>query len=526
MRTLTLLLMGLALQGPPGTGVIEGYVFRAKTEPLLPLVNARLELGDSLIARTDSSGKFVFSGLPPGRYRLRVTKDGFVRQDYPRSAMGAPGLPIDLAAGQQIRNVVFRLDPAPTISGVVRDLNNAPLAGLVVQAMRRGYNSRGNRILTLIASARTDDRGGYRLYWLDPGEYVISAAPEPSANTPPGRAIGPTYFPGFAELEDAKVVRLDSSRDAYGMDFRIIQHEVTSIVGIATSVTTGSGVEAEITLIPPEDSAAGAARYQTRSRLPNGAFSIPGVVSGTYILSARTATEAFATRILVRRPFPLVPPQVRLELNPGVEIPGRVVLTSNVAVDLRSVRVHLEETGLSMPDPEPAGIARDGNFLMKTVQPGTYVLTVTDLPDDLYLNAAVQAGTDVLENLIPVGWSGQNVRTLPLDIQIGTDGGRISGTVFDYENTPSGGAQITLIPEGAARSRIDRYRTAISDADGKFTIRGIVPGDYRLFGWDNLEPNAYLNVDYVKSYQDLGMPVHLEPNQSGAVSLRLIQFER
>jgi len=40
------------------------------------------------------------------------------------------------------------------------------------------------------------------------------------------------------------------------------------------------------------------------------------------------------------------------------------------------------------------------------------------------------------------------------------------------------------------------------------------------------EPNAYLNVDYVKSYQDLGMPVHLEPNQSGAVSLRLIQFDR
>ena len=26
-----------------------------------------------------------------------------------------------------------------------------------------------------------------------------------------------------------------------------------------------------------------------------------------------------------------------------------------------------------------------------------------------------------------------------------------------------------------------------------------------MFGWDDLEPNAYLNVDYIKSYQDLGM---------------------
>ena len=193
MRAFILMLMGLALQGQPGTdviaasGVIEGYVVRAKTEPPMPLVNARLELNtdEGLVVRTDSSGRFVFSGLRPGRYRLRVTKDGFVRQEYPRSAMGAPGLPIDLAAGQQIRNVVFRLDTAPTISGVIRDQSNAVVAGVLVQAMRRGFNSRGNRILTLVASTRTDDRGHYRLYWLDPGEYLIAVAPEAAPNQPP-----------------------------------------------------------------------------------------------------------------------------------------------------------------------------------------------------------------------------------------------------------------------------------------------------------------------------------------------------
>ena len=129
MRAFILMLMGLALQGQPGTdviaatGVIEGYVVRAKAEPPMPLVNARLELNtdEGLVVRTDSSGRFVFSGLRPGRYRLRVAKDGFIRQEYPRSAMGAPGLPIDLSAGQQIRNIAFRLDAAPTISGVIRN---------------------------------------------------------------------------------------------------------------------------------------------------------------------------------------------------------------------------------------------------------------------------------------------------------------------------------------------------------------------------------------------------------------------
>ncbi len=50
MRAFILMLMGLALQGQAGTdviaatGVIEGYVVRAKAEPPMPLVNARLEL--------------------------------------------------------------------------------------------------------------------------------------------------------------------------------------------------------------------------------------------------------------------------------------------------------------------------------------------------------------------------------------------------------------------------------------------------------------------------------------------------
>ena len=531
MRAFILMLMGLALQGQPvtsvfaGTGVIEGYVVRAKTEPAMPLVNARLELNtdEGLVVRTESSGRFVFSGLRPGRYRLRVTKDGFVRQEYPRSAMGAPGLPIDLAAGQQIRDVVFRLDTAPTISGVIRNQLNAVVAGVLVQAMRRGFNTRGNRILTLVSSTRTDDRGQYRLYWLDPGEYLIALAPEAAPNQPPGRANGPTYYPGFAEFDDAKVVRVDF-RDANGIDFRIAQHDLITVFGNTVSLTTGSGVAADITLIPPEESG-GVARYQTRSVAPDGAFSIPGVASGTYIFSAKTPTEAFATRVLVRRPLPLNRLQVRGDLNPGVEITGRVVLTTDAAIDLRRARVVLSETMLALPDPEPAVVAQDGRFVFKAVQPGTYALNVADLPDDLYLNAAVQSGADVLESLLPVGWGPQNVGG-PLNIQIGNDGGRITGTVFDQANTVSAGALVTLVPEGNARSRPDRYRTAITGTDGSFAIRGIAPGNYRAFGWDDLEPNAYLNADYIRSYQDLGTLVRVEPNQSSSLSLRLISMER
>ena len=528
MTRLLLVLLGIALgqtgTGVTGTGVIEGYVFRARTETASPLVDARLDLNNSIIARTDSSGRFVFSGLPPGRYRLRVTKDGFVRQEYPHSAMGAPGTLIDVAAGQQIRNVVFKLDAAPTISGVIRDQFNSVVAGAIVQALRRGFNARGNRIVTMIASTRTDDRGAYRLYWLDPGEYVIAAFPEASSNQPPGRSNGPTYFPGFAELEDARVVRMDY-RDANGIDFRLVLHDPTAVYGNTISVTTGSPVAAQITLIPPEDTG-GVAQYQGQSRLPEGEYSIGGVAAGTYIFSAKTATESFATRVIVRPPRPFTEPTLRVnaEVNPGVEIPGRM-LTADAAIDMRRVRVQLAETQVSLPDPEPAAVAQDGRFEFRTVQPGVYAVHVADLPGDLYLKTAVQAGSDVLERLIPVGWGPQNMRG-PLEIQIGTDGGQLTGMVFDRVNTPSAGALITLVPAGDARLRPDRYRTALSAPDGSFTIRGVVPGDYRLFGWDDLEPNAYLNVEFMGAYLELGTPVRVQPSQSASVSLRLIESDR
>jgi hypothetical protein len=43
-----------------------------------------------------------------------------------------------------------------------------------------------------------------------------------------------------------------------------------------------------------------------------------------------------------------------------------------------------------------------------------------------------------------------------------------------------------------------------------------------LFAWESLEPNAHLNIDFMRPYESMGTPVHIEPNGNGAVSLRAI----
>jgi Carboxypeptidase regulatory-like domain len=526
-----LLVLALLFQEPPRTGVVEGIVLRARTEISVPLVNARVVLernATELVTRTDSNGRFVFAQLLPGRYRLRVTKDGYVRQEYPHSAMGATGVPIDLSAGQQIRDIVFRLDPAPTISGVIRDGANSPIANIIVQALRRGYDTRGNRTLTLLASAKSDDRGSYRLYWLDPGEYFVAAVPPPPRTVTPQVAPAPTYFPGFPAIDDAKPVRLEIGREANGMDIRLAQSPLQPVHGAVTNLVKGGYAASNVVLSAPEDGA-GVARFQTRS-IPDPKpperdnYRIPSVPSGSYILTAVSGNDQASRRILVRPSALFLDGLVvDLAIGPGVSISGRLVGVADFSDQLRTARVGLDEIDTALPSPPQATVAPDGAFVVSGVQPGQYSVTVSGLPGDLYVRTASVAGVNALEKPIPIAYGRSPDQ---LGIEVGTDGGRISGVVYSQENIPFFGAQVTLVPEGDNRRRLDYYRTTVSALDGTFAIRGIVPGDYRLFGWDDLEPNAHLNAEFMQSYQQLGTLVRVEPGRTHAVPLRVIPLER
>jgi Carboxypeptidase regulatory-like domain len=77
----------IVIQLAPRPGTVTGTVIKAGTAIRQPLRNARLELtggpSEHLVTRTDANGRYRFSNLASGEYRLTVTCDGFVRQEAP-----------------------------------------------------------------------------------------------------------------------------------------------------------------------------------------------------------------------------------------------------------------------------------------------------------------------------------------------------------------------------------------------------------------------------------------------------------
>jgi hypothetical protein len=510
----------VALQLGPAPEVIQGFVIEAGTAIRQPLADARVEISGSrstLVARTDGSGRFTFSNLTPGRYRLTVTCDGFIRQAFPET--------ITLEGGKPTTDIVFALERAPTAGGRVVNSYGEPIPNMMVEALRRSYDVRGNPRFVRVASAFTDDRGDYRIFWLDPAEYFFYAtSPVAGKDIETVTAVAPTFFPGVNTPEDAKSVPLDIGRDVR-VDFRIRDAALWKVSGQTIHGQTGRPLEAAITLTSPNGDP-GLSQYhvQTSGRYP-GEFSMDKVAPGSYILVAKSGPGDQEVSAIQRIEIPAVvtaPPQgyaVSLNLSPPLAMAGRLFVESSGVADLRGASVALISIDPDLPSPQSVQVQPGGQFVLNGLVPGSYVLEMSNLPQDLYIKAARFGQDDILEKPLTL-----SARDEPKSLQIllGSDGGRLQASAYNNKRELRPGTQFVLVPEPAVRSRRELYRLATSGEDGHAMLRGIPPGNYKLFAWEHVEPYAYLNANFLQSHEDRGVPLSIKSGDNPPAAVRLI----
>jgi hypothetical protein len=174
---------------------------------------------------------------------------------------------------------------------------------------------------------------------------------------------------------------------------------------------------------------------------------------------------------------------IMVTLVPRVDVAGRVSL-NGVSLRPGDIQARLEPEGLATRIPmtrAPAGPNPDGLFVVGGVPPGRFRpdVRLSGQLQDSYVVDVRQSGVSVLENGFEVG----TVAPAPLEVVISSGAGTVSGTVRDAAQKPVSSAFVIFVPSGPRSQNRSLYPTAAADATGRFTVRGIAPGEYRIFGW-------------------------------------------
>ena len=531
---------------PPPGGRISGRVIADNGRPVKrarAFITAA-ELSGGRGALTDENGIFDFTELPAGRYTLTVSKSGFVSLSYGQRRPLQAGTPLQLADGQQLKGIEFRLPRGGVVAGHVFDEDGEPMAGAIVRVMRYQY-LQGDRRLTPAGTAQTDDKGQYRVWGLMPGDYYINAVTRladfgrgggPGGRGGPGGAIAgfiggalggniaavfggagddqdrlayaPTYFPGVGSANEARPITVGLSQEVLDVDFNLQLVRTSRVSGHVTNPDGTPTTSGNVNLTA--EGAGGGGRGQVGinygSRIEwDGNFSIGNVPPGRYILRARgddTELPQYATQPLAVTGGELN--DLPVVLMPGASLSGSVTFLPGqlpVPGDLTQVRITapaVDESGLG-PNPN-VRVDKDGHFTLDGVPAGAHLIRPNGGLRGWALKSVTLEGRDVTDTPIDLK-SGQKLANVSVAF---TDKlSEINGTVADQQGTPITEFTVLAFPTDPSlwRPQSRHIMTARPDQTGKFRIRGLPPAEYYLVTVDPAEQGEWFEPAFLDQHR-------------------------
>jgi hypothetical protein len=160
----------------------------------------------------------------------------------------------------------------------------------------------------------------------------------------------------------------------------------------------------------------------------------------------------------------------------------------------------------------------EGAFELQNVLPGEYGLTVTPMPPGYFLKEARIGQVDVLSQpwVIEEG----PVRGT-LEVVLSSNAGHVEGTVVDNRSQLVPGIQAVLIPD-TSRFRKELFISAVTDQEGRLSLREVTPGSYKLFAWEYIEANAFFDPEVLRRYEQQGISVRVREGENATLEVKMI----
>ncbi len=527
-----------------GRATLSGSVIKEPGSD--PVKKALLELiaesqsdGQNYTALSGADGSFRIENITPGRYHLFVERAGF--QEIDRHHRKTDGRVLTLAAGQDLKELSIRLQAAAVIEGRVTDEDGDPMADAQVAVLRQSFAS-GHTHWEQAGAERTNDRGEYRIAALAAGHYYISVTPPPdfrsliettnhgpatssSGNSnPPAASYQTSYYPGTADRAQAVPVALHGGEE-FPANFSMTPAPSLSIRGSVVN-------------LPANTSAAIMLQSKDFGLVLNGAemhadgsFEIRGVSPGAYTIVA--SVENGSAALIARQSVQLtnvnleglrLAPQSgglirgRLRMESGKSDPSQVFLILRAADGDDDMSALGQGEGFS----PVAHVGADGSFEWKNVPPGNYSVEISEASTmpDWFLKSVTAGGHDGLE-------SGFNVSggAVTLDLLASGNGAVVEGVVTGAKDEVVADAAVIAVPGLLLRNHPERYRKAVTDQRGRFSLRGLPPGDYTLYAFDSLEGDEFYNPEFLKLYEGQGIALRLNEGERKNLRVKSVASE-
>ncbi len=431
---------------------------------------------------------------------------------------------VSLSSGQHADGVTLRLIPSAVIAGRVTTEGDEPVPNVFVQAMKYTYQG-DKRQLADAGTSTTNDRGEYRIWGLPPGRYYVRAThPRASTMRPGSQVYVPIFYPGVSDPSRTQTIELHPGDEITGIDLNFVLLHSVRISGRVLNASSLPTKGAQVTL-------AGGSGSMTftvgqASTDAKGAFEIRGVPPGSYVLVAEQFGNADPEKVTRGRTSIEVGDtnvsDAEVVIGPGASVSGHVRIEGKANPDFTKLTVALAaQDDLSSlgfaPDVSNVPLRSDGTFTFHDVPEGTYHIKVLPLPDGYYLKPSGEG--DAVEAGLKVGRN----HAAAVELTLSTGAGRITGTVAQKKDQqPSAGATVVLVPDAPRRGQPRFYRQALTDSGGRFTLSSVTPGDYKVFAWEEIGRDMYLDPDFLQAYEDSGKSVQVEEGANLTLQLDLI----
>jgi hypothetical protein len=333
----------------------------------------------------------------------------------------------------------------------------------------------------------------------------------------------PVYHPDAAGPDSALAVEVTAGNEVRSIDFRLRKTKGYRIHGRVAigGETEGRMRPAQVMLAPQ----GGGSRFfpPRGGTIANaqGEFEVPAVPPGSYTLVAVVFEND--TQLIGTAPVHVSGDDVEgvvIALAPGFEVTGTITAEGNPA-DFDATRVNLnlmpagdEVAGMFMSGGGARG-EKDGKFRIPRVAPSRYQVSAVTRLEGYYVKAIRYGNQDVLGQEFDLSGPSQ------LEIVLSPGAATLGGAVQDAKGNPASGALVWLASKSAP-NRQDLQKVATTDQNGNFELKGIAPGEYLVFAFEDAEMGGLMDPESRKPFEGKASSVKLSERGRESLQIKVI----